>query len=96
MTLRITHQISKSAGWGRYKVVGSNGAPIVRSSTGNEWLYSDKDVDVADGEAVVVTLQTQERRTKWMENYRLVAGEGSAKLGFWNGLEVTVDGAVLA
>lgn len=100
INFEITHNISSSKGWGRYKAALATGAKIVESSTGNEWVSAAHAGDVEPGAEIVVRLQTMERsgkmRKETIENYdyRVIAKDGSrATLGFWNGLEVVVENA---
>lgn len=98
----ITHNISHSKGWGRYKVA-ANGQPLVKSSTGNEWVSAGHSGEIAEGTPITATLQTMQRVGKMRKesinstDYALIAETGaSASLGYFNGLQVVVSGARLA
>ena len=56
----ITHNISSSKGWGRYKAA-ANGCPLVQSSTGNEWVSAAHSGEIVEGSTITATLQTMER-----------------------------------
>ena len=95
----ITHNISSSKGWGRYKAA-ANGCPLVQSSTGNEWVSAAHSGEIVEGSTITATLQTMERVGKMKketiasETYTLVAAEGQqAEIGCWNGLQVVVTNA---
>ena len=99
MKTEITHNISRSKGWGRYKIV-ADGRPVVTSATGNEWLYAGKEFELPEGTEFSITLETSEtakksgRENRQSETHRLVAdASASAKIGYWDGLEVVVSGA---
>lgn len=94
----ITHQISNSKGWGRYSAKSSAG-PLVQSSTGNEWVSAPHNGELTEGKLFTVTTQTQTvsksgKKTLDTNNWHLVASAGAtAVIGYWTGLEITVQGA---
>ena len=98
----ISHNISASKGWGRYKA-SAEGVTLVQSATNNAWVSATHSGQANEGAIIHVTLQTMERVGKRREeridsyDYHLVADRGaSATIGHWNGLEVIVEGARLA
>lgn len=97
----ITHNLSTSKGWGRYKASTVAGS-LVQSATGNEWVSASHSGECEAGSEITVVLETMERVGKGSrqrevrdaETYRLIAEAGqTAELGYWNGLQVAVDGA---
>ena len=95
----ITHNISSSKGWGRYRA-STPTTKLVASATGNEWVSAPHSGTVEEGTPITVTLQTMQRSGKMRKetintvDYALVSAPGATvTLGFWNGLEVSVAGA---
>lgn len=104
ITFQITHNISHSKGWGRYKA-NTPAGPLVASSTGNEWVSAPHSGEAEEGTLITATLQTMRRSGKGRtskENvdttpYNLIAAEGQrAELGYWDGLQVVVENARIA
>lgn len=95
----ITHNISSSKGWGRYKAT-CEGKPLVMSSTGNQWVYADHSGSAPEGSPIVVTLQICKRAKKSgretmdTTDYGLIVAAGqTATLGTSWDLQVVVEGA---
>lgn len=82
ITVEIVSTISKSKGWGRYSLQGANGY-VVRSSTGNHWISSDKTGEAEQGATLQLATQVQEktgsgRKDTWTQETALVVEEGAS------------------
>lgn len=94
----ITHNVSTSKGWGRYKVTGQDGAVLIQSRTGNEWVSAGHSCDVPGGTPITVTIQLMlrvgktRRETRYTDDYRLIAAAGETATCGGN-LELTITGA---
>lgn len=80
--IEVLDQPSRSKGWARY-AAAYNGAAIVSTSTGNEWIGgTTKEGDAPEGETIEVTSQVQlmvgarRRKETNTETYRMIVAAG--------------------
>jgi len=93
---------SSSKGWARYKAAAVDGANLIESRTGNEWVSAPHDGETVEGAEFCVDsqtmLKTQKTRTGtlYARRHRLVAEAGATcriGAGFHNSLTIDIQNA---
>ena len=85
ITFSILSTPRRSKGWARYAAANQNGCKIIQSTTGNEWVSSDKSCDAEQGSLIVIRVQVMLRVGKnrtareeiSTETHTLIAEDGA-------------------
>jgi len=103
---KLIDKPSNSKGWGRFSA-SVNGAAIIQSRTGNEWVSANHSGESEDGAEIVLTCQIMNRIGKrkteeiTKQEYRLIVESGATAdvdcrpTGVAQGMRIEVNGARL-